>query len=218
MTAIAERPTPVLAAPERLLTAEEFYDLYAGSDERVELVNGRVTAMSPVNVEHGDYDTELIYHLKGFVRSHRLGRVVAEVGFVLREDPDFTRAPDIAFVSAETQRRCPRPRRGYWRTAPDLAVEILSPDDTAEEVETKVHEYLNAGTRLVWVFYPRSRSVRVFRPDGSAQRLAGNDILDGEDVLPGFRLRLSVVWEELEQLDEAPERESFPGTIGEHAE
>lgn len=74
--------------------------------------------------------------------------------------------------------------------APDLAVEVVSPSDTSQDVQAKVSEYLSAGTRLVWVIYPKTRNVVEYRPGGTARVLSEEDFLDGGDVVPGFRCRV----------------------------
>jgi Uma2 family endonuclease len=78
----------------------------------------------------------------------------------------------------------------YFEGAPDLAVEVLSPDDRWTEVEAKVDEYLAAGTVRVWVVDARRREVHVFGAGGRS-RLGGEQVLEGEELLPGFRLPLS---------------------------
>jgi Uma2 family endonuclease len=127
-----------------------------------------------------------------FLRTHPSGRLlVAETGFVLSTNPDAVRAPDVAFVRNE---RIPDPLpRGYARFAPDLVVEVLSPDDRPGEVLEKVADWLGAGTRLVWVIDPERRTGRVHRPDGTVMMLNELDALDGEDLLPGFSRRLAEV-------------------------
>lgn len=103
--------------------------------------------------------------------------------------PDKVRSPDASFIRSS---RLPKPSamRGHIRVAPDLAVEVISPNDLAREVDAKVAEYLGAGVRLVWIINPDSRTVRVHRLDGTISGLKESDNLDGEDVLPGFRCTL----------------------------
>jgi Uma2 family endonuclease len=127
-----------------------------------------------------------------FLRTHASGRLLAaETGFVLSTNPDTVRAPDVAFVRNE---RIPDPLpRGYARFAPDLVVEVLSPDDRPGEVLEKVADWLRAGTRLVWVIDPEQRTGRVYRPDGTVMLENEMNVLDGEDVLPGFSYRLAEV-------------------------
>jgi Uma2 family endonuclease len=126
------------------------------------------------------------------VATHGLGLVVAaETGFTLERDPDTVRAPDVAFVRQE---RLPDPdARGYAALAPDLVVEVLSPDDRPGEVLRKVGEWLTAGSLLVWVVDPAHRLARVYRADGSETVVAEVDALDGEDVVAGFRCRLGEI-------------------------
>ena len=116
----------------------------------------------------------------------RLGTVVAaETGFVLARDPDTVRAPDIAFLGAT---RPSGPQRGYYPGAPDLAVEVLSPDDRPSYVVEKVAEWLEAGTIAVWVIDPRTRTVTVHSAGELAGVLEESDVLTGGILLPGFAL------------------------------
>jgi Uma2 family endonuclease len=100
--------------------------------------------------------------------------------------PRHVRKPDVSFVSTA---RLPEQRLplGDMLVAPDLAAEIVSPNDTADEVETKVAEYRSAGVRLIWIVYPPTRTVVIRRLDGSAGEVGPEGTIDGEDVLPGFR-------------------------------
>ena len=181
---------------ETLVTAEEFYRDYAGRDGRAELVNGRVVEMPPVATNHGDVDSQFHGFLGPYVRRHRLGKVYLNTGFILRRNPDVVRGPDEAFVSRERILANPPPARGFWEMVPDLAVEIVSPDDTARELRKKVEEYLSVGVRAVWVVYPVEREVHVHRPGADVEVLPEDGILDGGEVLPGFRLPLAEVWVE----------------------
>jgi Uma2 family endonuclease len=124
-----------------------------------------------------------------FVRENKLGRVLAaETGFKLFTNPDTVRAPDVAFVRHE---RIPDPLpRGFAPFAPDLAVEVLSPDDRPGEVLAKVADWLKAGTRLVWVVDPDRRLARVYRADGTESEMSETGALKGEEVLPGFECAL----------------------------
>jgi Uma2 family endonuclease len=155
------------------------------ADKRTELVRGALLVREPAGYLHGDVAATLAAVIHAHVAAHRLGRVfAAETGFVLSREPDTVRAPDVAFIS--TARLPDPPPRGFAEMAPDLAVEVLSPDDTLPEVLTKVADWLGAGTRLVWVVDPLRKLARVYRADGSESLLGENDALDGEDVLPEF--------------------------------
>ena len=101
-------------------------------------------------------------------------------------DPKMVRKPDVSFIRAGRLPGDVLPS-GFVRIAPDLAVEVVSPNDLAPELDEKLEDYQKAGVRLVWVIYPESRTVSVYRGDGSASRLHQDDVLSGEDVIPGFR-------------------------------
>jgi len=184
-----ETPSENEAAPDERMTADEFYRRYVGKD--FELVDGRVVAMPPVNPTHGDLDTTLVLRLGAYVREHGLGRHYLNTGFVLRDDPPLVRAPDQAFVSNARIQSAPPPAEGFWRVAPDLAVEIVSPGDSAEAIAEKTGDYLTSGVRLVWIIYPRKREAHAFHPSGEARVVKPSEVLDGEDVVPGFKLPLN---------------------------
>ena len=129
------------------------------------------------------------------VRTERLGRVLAaETGFRISRNPDTVRAPDISFVARD---RIPAggPPEGYWDLAPDLAVEVVSPNDTAAEVQSKVQMWLEAGTRLAWVVYPGTRSSVVHKSLRESSTFVATDVLDGGEVVPGFGYPVAEVFE-----------------------
>lgn len=142
----------------------------------------------PAGAAHGHIAATIATALRSFVREHRLGRVfAAETRFILAEDPPTGRGPDAAFVA--TSRIPPEGiPKGFWPGAPDLAVEVVSPSNTVQQFRDKVADYLAAGTRLVWVIEPGSRSVAIHRPGHPTVVSTTTDVLDGENVLPGFRL------------------------------
>jgi Uma2 family endonuclease len=167
-----------------ITTAEQL--LKAGDIGRCELIRGELCRMIPPSFEHGRITIKLTGPVVNHVEAHGLGTVVAaETGFLLAHDPDTVRAPDIAFVRAA---RGPGPERGYFPGAPDLAVEVLSPDDRPGYVREKVAEWLEAGARTVWVVDPRTRTVAVHAPAEDPRVRGESDTLDGGDVLPGFTL------------------------------
>jgi Uma2 family endonuclease len=166
-------------------TAEE---LFARSPGRCELIDGEVVAMTPSGGRHGRYTAELAMHLALYVRQHRIGRVYgAETGFILARDPDVVRAPDVAFVARERVIDTER----FLEQAPDLAVEVLSPSDAYSYVDTKIHQWLDAGTRTVWIIDPQAGRVQIYRRgERNVLDLGLEDAIDGADVLPDFRLDL----------------------------
>ncbi|MGH7556403.1 MAG: Uma2 family endonuclease [Gemmatimonadota bacterium] len=170
------------------LTIEEFERL-PDEASRMELVRGHVVREPPAGFEHGGIAAQIASCLNPFVRRHALGKVVgAETGFVLFDDPPTVRAPDVAFVARE---RLPTDPRRFARRAPDLAVEIVSPSNTLPEIQAKVFDYLNAGTRLVWVVEPRGRTVTVYRSRDEIRILTLGQEVEGSEVLPGFRIEVS---------------------------
>lgn len=179
---------------ERLLTVDEFYDLYAGSDVRADLVDGKVVEMPPTGPEHGALDNDLVLHLKLFIREHGGGQLFANTGFILFPEREQVRGPDQAFVSAVKIAEFPPPKRGFWRVVPDLVIEVVSPDDRAHDIADKVADYAEAGVQITWVVYPRRQQVYV-HPAGERVEIIGPDgTLDGGGVLPGFSLPLSELW------------------------
>ncbi len=177
------RSDRIMPDTSRLVTAEDL-ERFPEDDYRYELVEGRVIRMSQVGYLHGRVVVRFGSLLERHVRAADLGDVLTEVGFKLASNPDTVRAPDIAFVRRE---RIPAlPPRGFWRGAADLAVEVLSPEDTPLEIRRKVAEYLAGGTSVVLVIDPDKESVTVSRRF-AAKTLSGDDVLDLDDVVPGFR-------------------------------
>ena len=171
-----------MSAPA-LLTADDLLQL-PPTDKHTELVRGVMVVREPPGFRHGAIAVNLAILLGQFVRAHDLGLVLSESGFVLFSSPDTVRGPDVSFVRRQ---RVPDPiPRGFVRFAPDLAVEILSPNDRPGEVLEKVADYLNAGTHLVWIIDPDHRQARVHRANGTLAILSESEFLDGEHVVPGF--------------------------------
>ena len=157
--------------------------------ERGELIRGEMRPVSPTNPEHFLVTGNVFGPLWSFVNERGLGVVGGEGGFLLEVDPDTMLAPDVAFVPWD--RFPPKGRRrGFQPIVPDLVVEVLSPSNTAAEVNEKVRIYLAAGVRLVWVVDPVAEVVTVYEPDGAARLLRPGEALDGGAVLPGFALPL----------------------------
>ena len=176
-----------MTVEQKLMTADDLLRLPRGR-ARHELVRGELRTMPPGGWDHGQEGFDVAFSLAAHVRSRGLGSVAAgDTGFLLTRDPDTVRAPDVSFVRAErVPPRGTHPR--YFEGAPDLAVEVISPNDLYTEVDEKVAEWLEHGTKLVFVVNPRRRTVAVHRSDGSVRVLTIQDTLDGEDVVPGWTL------------------------------
>jgi Uma2 family endonuclease len=172
------------------MTADELLAL-PDNGMRRELVAGELHEMPPAGGEHGYVGVRAVYRLAAFLEQHPEiggGLFAAETGFRLARDPDTVRAPDVAYVRQE---RLAQARvRGFPELPPDLVVEVVSPNDTAAEIQQKTDEWLRAGVRLVWVLYPATRTAMTFRSDGAIQLLHADDTIDAEPVLPGFTCRL----------------------------
>ncbi len=183
-----------MATQTGLITAEEL-ERMPNEDAHVELVKGGIVRMSPAGTEHGEIAYNVVAALTDYIRQTRAGRIyVAETGFILARNPDTVRAPDVAFVSAERVARCGG-TGGFFEGFPDLAVEVVSPGDSFDEVEGKAMEYLEAGTPMVWVVRPRAKTVTVYRSLSRIRVLTSVDTLSGEDVLPGFEVRVATLFE-----------------------
>ena len=155
---------------------------------RRELVNGELRTMTPAGHPHGRIAVRMTWPLAQHVEENGLGAVyAAETGFVLSRDPDTVRAPDVAFVRRERVEEVGE-AGGYWPGAPDLVIEVVSPDDAYADVEGKVSEWLRAGTRMVVVVDPSNRTARVHRSPTDVTTLLEDGEIDGGDVVPGWRL------------------------------
>src|SRR5437667_5394634 len=174
----------VPSMPPTQMTAEELLNASI-PNKRTELVRGVLFVREPPGGRHGSVTMKLALRIGNYVERTGAGQVfAAETGFTLRRGPDTVRAPDIAFVRRE---RLPDPiGDGFPELAPDLVVEVLSPDDRPGETLAKVADWIDAGTRLIWVVDAQRRIARVYRQDGTESIVAESDSLTGEDVLPGF--------------------------------
>lgn len=173
----------------KLITAEEFSRRPQPADgSKEELVKGVVVTMPPPKGRHGYVQLKIGRKLGNFVEDNRLGWVVTESGTMIDRDPDTVRGPDVAYYSIA---RHPNPPDDYFEIPPDIAVEVLSPDDRWADVQEKVREYVAARVRLVWLADPESRTVTVYTGSMRGTEYAANDVLDGGDVLPGFSCKVA---------------------------
>lgn len=158
----------------------------------LELVRGQLVVREPPGTLHGAVAANLTIKLGAFVHKERVGLVFAQdTGFKIERDPDTVRGPDVAFVSRGQLERIPE--AGYAELAPDLVVEVLSPNDRPGQVLAKIGDFLAAGTRLAWLVDPQRRETRIFRSDGGMAVIGEDGALDGEDVVPGFSCPLRAV-------------------------
>jgi Uma2 family endonuclease len=158
-----------------------------------EIDQGVLIEMTRPNSRHGELQANMIGLLREYVRRHRLGKVYTESGCVLARNPDTLRGPDAAFVRNERLKDVPKD--GWAPFGPDLVVEIVSPSDTARQIDRKVHQYLDAGTRAVWIVYPDTQSVWICEPGGQGRRIEGDAVLSSPNALPGFEISVKEIFE-----------------------
>jgi Uma2 family endonuclease len=174
----------VLLPGEALLTADDLAAL-PDDDMLYELVEGRLVQMPPPKPKHGRIAGTVYRLVSNFVVLHALGTTyAAETGFLIGRNPDTVLAPDVAFVRAE--RLAGISEDAYFPFAPDLAVEVASPDQSQRAMAAKARQWLAGGARLVWIVYPQAQQVEVWQSGVAMRALATTDTLDGADVLPGF--------------------------------
>ena len=180
-----------MTTTEQITTAEQL--LRAPGLGRCELVRGELIRLPLDGFDHGRVAMNIVARLCDFVEEDSLGVVTgARTGFQIARDPDTVRAPDVGFVLSE---RVPaEPVMGYFQGAPDLAVEVLSPDDRAGEVLAKVRDWLQSGCRRVWVVDPRTRTVSIYRSPSEIVVLSESDTLTDEELLPGFALPVGEIF------------------------
>ena len=169
---------------QRQMTAEDYWSSPYNEDA-TELVRGEVVETMRPGGLHGVIAAAVSALLHVWARQTKAGHVGVEAGFILARAPDTVRGPDVAFVRRDRIPPGGVPE-GFWPLAPDLAVEIVSPGDTTNEILAKVGDYLAAGTPLIWVIYPRRQEVVVHMPDQVSRTYGAGDDLSFPEVLPGF--------------------------------
>ncbi|GJG87897.1 hypothetical protein tb265_30780 [Gemmatimonadetes bacterium T265] len=182
------------------MTLEEFFAL--PDEARVELVDGVLRYMdedldlSPGRRAHGSVAARILAALAAHVTPRGLGEVFdSSTGFLLRREPPLLLSPDVSFVEAARQPDGVPDEDGPDEVfPPDLAVEVLSPSNTASEIMGKVRDYLESGARLVWVVDPRARSVTVYHPSGPVRWLGEHDVARGEGVVPEFQMPVGAMF------------------------
>ena len=159
-----------------------------------ELVQGELRQMSPTGRQHGRIAAKIGSCLEAFVARNGLGETyAAETGFLIDTAPDTVRAPDASFVSRERAEATVE-ERGFFPGAPDLAVEVISPNDRYSAIKEKVSDWLRAGTQMVVVVDPHQRTATVYRAPDDICILTEGDLLDGRDVVLGWKMPLADVF------------------------
>ena len=175
-------------SPARTITDEELLQLPKDGN-KYEVVDGELVVSPGAGLRHERIVARLIHVLSGFVNERRLGTVFASSLLYVLPSGN-RRGPDVSFIAADRTAALPADTV-FPQLAPDLAVEVLSPSDSPRRVQDKVGEYLEAGVRLVWVIDPESQRAVAYRALSNVQQVLADGVLDGGDVLPEFRCRLS---------------------------
>jgi Uma2 family endonuclease len=183
----------MVTAAEPRMTAAELERLGAAG-ERKELIDGLLREKPGMSQRHGEIEVRILSPLHVFVDANGLGRVYpSDTQFKLFRDPEIIRIPDVAFVRAD---RLPEESE-RWHIAPfapDLVVEVVSPNDSFEDVTEEIEQYQRAGVPLIWLVQPRRRAVEVFVLGQPPRLLLEGDLLDGGDVVPGFTLPVAEIF------------------------
>lgn len=177
---------------KKLYGGEELFAM--GDIGRTELVKGRIIYLMPTGHPHGYYEGNFTIALGIFVRKHKLGRVLSgEVGVYTSRNPDTVRGADVLFISYE--RLAQAKSKGFLDVAPELIVEVKSPDENWPGIKEKLAEYFGIGVSLVWIADPRYQRVHVYRSLNEVEILTRDDELTGGDVLPGFGVLVAELFE-----------------------
>lgn len=181
--------SPIEATERSDLTLGDFAGLPEEEGWHLELSAGRLVREPAPGARHGNLAVRFAGLLHRVGEAEGLGVTFVHTGFALSRDPDTVRVPDVAFVSRE---RAPEedPGDGFWELAPDLVVEIVSPSNSASDIQTKAVEYLEAGIRLLWIVDPATRTVTAYRSRSDIRILREGDVLEAGEVLPGLSLEL----------------------------
>jgi Uma2 family endonuclease len=189
MSTVTAEPIRIPEEGVKTYTPEDLLHMPDGS--RYELIDGRLVERN-ISAESSHVAANLIWLVSNHVYPQKLGKVFAtDCGYqIFPDEPNRVRYPDGSYIARARLTAAGLPK-GHIRIAPDLAIEVVSPHDTAEEVETKRVSLMQAGTKLLWVVYPETRTVHVSRQTGNPSMLTDADVLNGEDVLPGFTCRVA---------------------------
>jgi Uma2 family endonuclease len=183
---------PIMSTATVTKTVYTPEDLLAMPDDKgYELVDGQLVERK-MGIKSTRVGTRLIYLLERFCEDHPVGWTLqAEGGYqCFPHEPGLVRRPDLSFIRYGRFPGGALPE-GWSKIRPDLVVEVVSPNETVYELDDKLDDYEKVAVPLIWVINPRARTAMVYRADGTVSRLREDDELSGEDVIPGFRCRVS---------------------------
>jgi Uma2 family endonuclease len=180
---------------EKKVWSDDAFMALPKDGHRYEVVNGELVDMGNSGMEHGYVACILVALLTTWVQQNKLGAVCdSSTAFTLKNGNK--RSPHVSFVSKERLKGLKRPPRGFFQGSPDLAVEILSPNNTVEEIHDKIVECFENDTRLIWVIHPDEKYVLVYHSPEPDRLLRSQDALEGEAIVPGFSMAVSELFEE----------------------
>ncbi len=179
-----------LDSNQSITTADQLLSM-PNDGNRYELVNGYLRMMSPAGSEHGWIAGRILARLAAHVEKHNLGKAyAAETGFRIGSSPDTVLTPDASFVS-QSRLASVKPTRGYLPVAPDLVVEVVSPSDASSEIESKVDQWLKAGTIAVLIADPAKQTIRVYRHESRMEVLRRGDTFAAGDACSDWTLAVN---------------------------
>jgi Uma2 family endonuclease len=158
-----------------------------------ELINGEIVPVNPTSYRAARVALRIGRLLDEYAETHRLGEVVgSDGGFVIFPDENTLVAPDVSFIASL---RVPPAddQEHFARLAPDLVVEVMSPSDRMTDALRKIALYLEAGVTVIWLVEPGPRTISVFQQGHSPRRLAGDEIISAEILLPGFQMTVDAL-------------------------
>jgi len=185
-----------LDPPPGTATEEDMLEATRKDGAIYELAYGTLTR-KPMGFYEGLVEVELITILNTFVKSNKLGKVAPPDG-MMKIIPGQIRYPDVAYISWERMRKAKIRGVPAPRIAPELAIEVLSPSNTPEEIDSKIREYFQGGVQLVWVINPETETAVAYTAADKATKVDADGTLYGGNILPGFELHLSDLFEDLE--------------------
>lgn len=176
----------------QLRTAQDLLHMGDRGDNFI-LIAGELVEVSPPTGAHGRLTTNIAMIVGTFVLENPLGQVyTGDTGYILQKDPDSVLAPDLSFIASE---RVPADDNAYLEVPPDLVVEVVSPSNSAREIERKVATYLKAGVRQVWIIYPKRRQVAVYKPKNVLRVFGDSEEIDCAPELPGLTVPVAHIFD-----------------------
>lgn len=168
-----------------------------------ELIHGQLVER-PMSTESSRVAVELIYLLLHHCRHHQPGWVFgSDLGFrCFGADQDTVRCPHVSYISTQTLPVESYEEEGYCTVVPDLVAEVISPNDKAADMQSKIAQWLSAGVKAVWVVYPSSQTLLAYSADGTIRQFHAEETVTAETLLPGFKLTLADLFRKPKQVEQ----------------